>query len=81
LGFIFIFINLDIPAFINKCLDFFAKHATNLWLIHMFFYMIYFPEFIYKFKYPIFIFSALVIMCVISSYIVNSINKIILKCV
>lgn len=79
LGFIFIFINLDIPAFINKCLDFFAKHATNLWLIHMFFYMIYFPEFIYKFKYPIFIFSALVIMCVMSSYMVNSINKMILK--
>lgn len=79
LGFIFIFINLDIPAIINKNLDFFAKHATNMWLIHMFFYLIYFKDFVYSFKYVPLIFIVLIGMCLVSSYIINFINNFIQK--
>lgn len=79
LGFILLFVNIDIPQKFSKILDFFTPHATNLWLIHMFFYMIYFPNFIYGFKYPLFIYSVLVGMCLISSYGVNIINKRILQ--
>lgn len=75
LAFILIFIQLQLPNFFNKILDFFTPHATNMWLIHMFFYMIYFPEFIYGFQYPILIFGVLVALCILSSYIVNMINK------
>ncbi len=79
LGFIFLFLQLNIPLFINNLLDFFTPHATNIWLIHMFFYMIYFKEFIYSPKYVIPIFLFLIGCCVISSYVVNFANRIILK--
>src|SRR5690606_34905175 len=71
LGFIFLFLQIEIQNFGNKLLDYFTPHATNLWLIHMFFYMIYFPKLIYGFKYVPLIFLALVFSCIISSYIVN----------
>lgn len=73
LGFIFIFTQLKLPQFLSKILDFMAVHSTNLWLIHMFFYMIYFKEIIYAPQYPILIFGCLVLWCVIASYMVNAI--------
>ncbi|MGV4415215.1 acyltransferase family protein [Chryseobacterium sp. T1] len=77
LCFIFIFLQFSLPSYLDKLLDFFAPHSTNIWLIHMFFYMIYFPVFIYSFNYPTLIFSVLLLMCLGSSYIVNFIiNKI-----
>lgn len=79
LGFIFIFVNMKIPDFINKILDYLHPHSTNLWLIHMFFYMIYFPDFVYGFNYVPLIFIVLVGMCLASSYIVNFINHRIIK--
>jgi len=79
LGFIFIFTQLKLSLLASKALDLMAIHSTNLWLIHMFFYMIYFPDFIYGFKYPLFIYFVLTGLCVVSSYGVNLINKIILK--
>lgn len=71
LGFIFLFTQLKLPLFMHKTLDFLSPHSTNLWLIHMFFYLIYFSNFIYSFKYPILIYLVLVILCVLSSYVVN----------
>lgn len=66
----------DRPACISKRLiDFIAEHATNMWLIHMFFYMIYFPEFIYSPRYVLPIFVLLVGVTVLSSYVVKLIEK------
>ncbi len=76
LGFIFLFLQLRLFSVIDKGLDFFSAHSTNLWLIHMFFYMIYFEEIIYAPQYPFVIFIWLVLWCLIASYIVNLIyNK------
>lgn len=75
LVFIFMFLQIKLPAFLNKSLDYFTPHSTNLWLIHMFFYMIYFSEFIYGFHYVPLIFIVLIAMCLFSSYIVNFINQ------
>ncbi|MFN3021594.1 acyltransferase family protein [Chryseobacterium sp. TY3] len=75
LAFIFTFLQLKLPVRGLKVLDFFTPHATNIWLIHMFFYMIYFSEFIYSFQYPIVIYLVLVVLCLGSSYIVNFINQ------
>ena len=75
LGFIFLFLQLDIGKVGDKVLDFFAPHATNMWLIHMFFYMIYFKDFVYSFHYVTLIFLVLVVMCLVSSYVVNYINR------
>lgn len=71
LAFIFLFLQLSLGRIVDKGLDFFNPHSTNLWLIHMFFYMIYFKELIYAPQYPLFIFGWLVLWCLIASYLVN----------
>ncbi|WP_391557551.1 acyltransferase family protein [Robertmurraya sp.] len=55
----------------KKVLNFFGSHSTNMWLTHMFFYMTIFPELTFAPKYPILIFLWLIILCLISSYIIN----------
>jgi len=75
LAFIFLFLQLKLPVYLDNVLDFFTPHATNLWLIHMFFYMIYFPDFVYGFKYVPLIFIVLVVMSLLSSYVVNFIIR------
>jgi len=77
--FIFIFVQMDLPKWLNRFLDFFAPHATNLWLIHMFFYITFFRDFIYSPKYVLLIFGLLIICCLASSSIVNLIYKSFLK--
>lgn len=76
LGFIFIFLQMKLHKSVERSLDFFTPHSTNLWLVHMFFYMVYFKEFIYAPQNPILIFAWLVLWSLIASYIVNFIyNK------
>lgn len=77
LGFIFLFLQLNLGRILDKGLDYFNPHSTNLWLVHMFFYLIYFKEIIYAPQYPVFIFGWLVLWCLIASYLVNIIfNKV-----
>ncbi|MCC8424857.1 acyltransferase family protein [Mucilaginibacter sp. UR6-11] len=77
--FVFLFIQIKLPAFINKTLDYLAPHATNLWLIHMFFYITYFKQFIYSPKFVILVFFLLVLCCLLSSIVVNIIYKQVIK--
>lgn len=79
LVFIFMFLQLKLSQYINRTLDYFAPHATNLWLIHMFFYLIYFKDFVYGFKYVPIIFVVLIGLCLVSSYLVNFVNRFIQK--
>lgn len=74
LAFIFLFLQIKLPNFATQILDYFTPHATNIWLIHMFFYMIFFPDFVYGFQYVPVIFLVLIMMCLASSYIINFIN-------
>lgn len=71
LVFVFLFLQMRLGKKIDSGLDFFNSHSTNLWLIHMFFYLIYFEEIIYAPQYPILIFGWLVLWCIIASYLVN----------
>lgn len=75
LAFIFMFLQIKLPNFLTRILDYLTSHATNIWLVHMFFYIIYFPDFIYGFQYVSIIFLVLVMMCLLSSYLINFINK------
>lgn len=79
--FVFLFTQLKLSNEITKVLDYLAQHATNMWLIHMFFYMTYFEAFIYSAKYVLPIFLLLVICCVGSSIVINKINSVVLKTV
>lgn len=77
--FICVFNLIDKPKWINRLFNYLGDHSTNIWLIHMFFYMIYFKDFIYGAKYSFLIFLWLVILCLASSYIVNLIYNLIIR--
>ena len=77
--FICVFNLIDKPKWLNNLLSYLGNHSTNMWLIHMFFYMIYFRKLVYGVKYSFLIFPWLVILCIASSYGVNFIYKPIIK--
>ncbi|MGL4653470.1 acyltransferase family protein [Cetobacterium sp.] len=52
-----------------------GKHSTNLWLIHMFFYIIYFKKLVYSPKYPILIYIWLIILCLPFSYLIEKVEE------
>lgn len=81
LGFIFLFLQLRLGKNMERTLDYFTPHATNLWLIHMFFYLVYFTDIIYAPQYPVLIFGWLVLWCLMASYLVNVIYNSIAKVV
>lgn len=69
--FIVLFNFMHIPDFLNNILYYLSRHSTNIWLIHMFFYIIYFRNLVFMPKYTVLIFIWLLILCLVSSYIVN----------
>lgn len=69
---------LDKKDRINKFFQYMGKHSTNLWLVHMFIYMVFFKEYIYALKYPILIYLWLIVICLVFSYMINKIEKIII---
>ena len=77
--FIILFNLINIPNFLNNILYYLSKHSTNLCLIHMFFYIIYFRNLVFMPKYPVLIFIWLLILYLVSSYIVNFFYNISLK--
>lgn len=64
---------------IEKILVFFSKHSTNIWLTHMFFYMIFFKDWVFSPKYPLLILGWLIVLCVGTSYIINFIYNCVFK--
>lgn len=79
--FICVFNLMDKPKWVNNLLDYLGNHSTNMWLIHMFFYSIYFRKLIHGAKYGVIIFLWLVVLCVASSYVINIIYKPIIRAV
>lgn len=77
--FIFLFVQLQLPDSIERILNYLAPHATNLWLTHMFFYMVYFEELIYGAKYVPSIFVVLITCCLMSSFLTNKFNDLVIK--
>ena len=52
-----------------------GKHSTNIWLIHMFFYLYLFKDFVYVAKYPLAILALMLVICIGCSYIINMLLK------
>lgn len=48
-----------------------GEHSTNIWLIHMFYYLVLFDGFIFVFRYPILIYIMMFGLCMGSSFIVK----------
>lgn len=81
LVFVFLFVQLRLNTSFTKFLNFLTPHATNIWLLHMFFYMIFFKSFIYSVHYVVPIFLLLVLCCISSSILINKINNVVLQLV
>lgn len=79
ISFICFFNLMDKSMFVKKVLTFLGDHSTNIWLTHMFFYISIFPELTFAPKYPILIFVWLVILCLISSFVINVMYKPIIR--
>ncbi|MFD0829824.1 acyltransferase family protein [Neobacillus sp. M.A.Huq-85] len=75
IAFICLFNLVDKSKRLQKVLDYFGTHSTNIWLTHMFFYMTIFPNLVFAAKYPLLIFCWLVLLCLTSSHVVNFIYK------
>lgn len=56
---------------IEKAFVFFGKHSVNIWLTHMFFFIMPFENLAYMPKYSILCFPFTLILCIASSYIIN----------
>lgn len=78
--FICLFNMMKKPYWLERILLIFGEHSTNIWLIHMFFYMNYFKEAIYSLQNPIFIFSFLLLVSLGSSCIIQFIFNTIWRC-
>lgn len=79
IAFIVLFNLIDKPKWLEDSLGYISKHSTNMWLTHMFFYMIYFKELVFAPKYPLLIFIWLVVLCIATSNIINMIYNPIIK--
>lgn len=65
--------------YMQKIFMFLGKHSTNIWLVHMFFYLYIFKNLVIIAKYPILIFGLMMIICISISYIILAIYKPIVK--
>ncbi len=75
IGFIVLLNLIDKPKWLDNVLEYISRHSTNMWLIHMFFYIIYFKNLVFTPKYPVLIFIWLVSLCIMSSIVINIIYK------
>lgn len=59
----------------DKVLLFFGGHSTNIWLVHMFFYLTLFRDFVFVARRPILIFLLMLAVCVAVSYALQPLQK------
>ena len=64
----------DKPTWIENIFSFLGKHSTNIWLTHMFFYLILFRGMVFKAKYPLLILAYMLTICILISIIINYIE-------
>lgn len=71
--FVCLFNLMNKPKWFNAGMTYIGRHSTNLWLIHMFFYLVYFRELVFLPKFPLLIFVWLVVLCLLASSLINRI--------
>lgn len=60
-----------LPRWAEKGLLLLGKHSTNIWLVHMFFYLNLFPDFVFCAKYPVFILLLMMFLCLAASVVIG----------
>lgn len=66
------------PDWLKQVFLFLGRHSTNIWLVHMFFYLTLFRNLVFKLREPILIFIGMIVLCVMVSKLINLIEKLIL---
>lgn len=56
---------------------FLGDHSTNIWLTHMFFYAYIFEGLVIKARYPVLMFSYMLMLCCLTSYIIKGMQYLI----
>lgn len=79
LTFILLFVNAPKPNVLERFLIEMGKRSTSMWFIHAYFCNMFFHDFIYSFKYPLFIYIVLIITSYVSATVIDSINNFIQK--
>lgn len=64
---------------IEKFFLFFGRHSTNIWLVHMFFYLSIFKGLVFVVKYPVFILAFMLGLTLACSYMIDFIMKLLWK--
>lgn len=67
------------PVAVKRFFGFMGRHSTNLWLVHMFVYMTMFPELVFASDVPVVILLVLLLVCILTSYLVDGIETAIYK--
>lgn len=62
---------------LGKALVFIGKHSFNIFMFHTFIYLKYMYSFIYGFRYPLVIFFALTIICLVVSIGIETLKKLV----
>lgn len=62
-----------------KVFSFLGEHSTNIWLVHMFFYLTLFPGLVQKLKYPFLMFTGMMAICIAVSFAANVVYKPVIK--
>lgn len=73
---VFVLFNLwEKGAVSEKIFTFLGRHSTNIWLTHMFFYLVVFGGTVQKLHYPLLILLGLLALCIATSYVIILIQK------
>jgi hypothetical protein len=62
-----------LPGWAERCFLLLGKHSTNIWLVHMFFYLSLFKGLVFYAKYPLCITVAMFALCIGTSYVISCI--------
>ena len=69
----FLFPIMEKTTWLQRGFLFLGKHSTNIWLIHMFFYLVLFRGLVLKLKYPLLMFVGIMVLSIASSYVIQGI--------
>lgn len=63
------------PNWFDRVFDFVGDHSTNIWLTHMFFYLLPFQGLVYGVKYPVLIFSFMMAITIVVSILLRLVQN------
>lgn len=62
----------QLPELIQRVFLMLGKHSTNIWLVHMFFYITLFPGLVFCAKTPVLVLLLMLVLCFASSLVINA---------